>query len=322
MIVTDEATNAIIVRSNSQDYAKIRETIQRLDIIPRQVLIEVFIGEVGLSGDTQFGVEWALLQNNDKLGGYKGSSKSGQNFGAGLDAALDPTAAASVGFTYLFQSDRLQAFLIAQASNNKLNILSTPNIIASDNKEARIEVGEEVPIVTSEYVPLDTYGTGTATNSFNSTSRSIEYRNTGIILEVTPRINEKGLVAMDISQEVSKAQPITASGIQSPTITNRLAETSVVVQDGKTVVIGGIINNEGTSTQSGIPYLSKIPLLGYLFSYTTDGTSKRELIIMLTPHVIKDIGEAGAITEEYKSKMTEIRRLLKRDEGEWAKTYQ
>ncbi len=269
MIVTDEATNAIIVRSNSQDYAKIRETIQRLDIIPRQVLIEVFIGEVGLSGDTQFGVEWALLQNNDKLGGYKGSSKIGQNFGAGLAAALDPANAASVGFTYLFQSDRLQAFLIAQASNNKLNILSTPNIIASDNKEARIEVGEEVPIVTSEYVPLDTYGTGTGTNSFNSTSRSIEYRNTGIILEVTPRINEKGLVAMDISQEVSKAQPITASGIQSPTITNRLAETSVVVQDGKTVVIGGIINNEGTSTQSGIPYLSKIPLLGYLFSNTT-----------------------------------------------------
>ena len=106
-------------------------------------------------------------------------------------------------------------------------------------------------------------------NSFNSTSRSIEYRNTGIILEVTPRINEKGLVAMDISQEVSKAQPITAGGIQSPTITNRKAETSVVVQDGKTVVIGGIINNEGTATQSGIPYLSKIPLLGYLFSNTS-----------------------------------------------------
>lgn len=321
MIVTDEATNAIIVRANSQDYTKIRETIQRLDIIPRQVLIEVFIGEVGLSGDTQFGVEWALLQNNDKLGGYKGSGKFGQNFGAGLDAALDPTAAAGVGFTYLFQSDRLQAFLIAQASNNKLNILSTPNIIASDNKQARIEVGEEVPIVTSEYVPLytDTSGAG-GVNS--STSRSIEYRSTGIILEVTPRINEKGLVAMDISQEVSKAQPITASGIQSPTITNRLAETSVVVQNGKTVVIGGIINNEGTSTQSGIPYLSKIPLLGYFFSNTTDSDSKRELIIMLTPHVIKDIGEAGAITEEYKQKMIEINRLLKRDDGNWAKTYQ
>ena len=226
----------------------------------------------------------------------------------------------ATGFTYLFQSDRLQAFLIAQASNNKLNILSTPNIIASDNKEARIEVGEEVPIVTSEYVPLDTYGSvDSATNSFNSTSRSIEYRNTGIILEVTPRINEKGLVAMDISQEVSKAQPITTGGIQSPTITNRKAETSVVVQDGKTVVIGGIINNEGTSTQSGIPYLSKIPLLGYLFSNTSDSTSKRELIIMLTPHVIKDIGEAAAITEEYKSKMTEIKRLLKRDDGKWAK---
>jgi general secretion pathway protein D len=324
MIVTDDATNAIIVRANSQDYAKIRETIQRLDIIPRQVLIEVFIGEVGLTGDTQFGVEWALLQNNDKLGGYQGSGKYGQNFGAGLAEALDPAKAAKTGFTYLFQSDRLQAFLIAQASNNKLNILSTPNIIASDNKEARIEVGEEVPIVTSEYVPLYTGsdGTGTTGSSFNSTSRSIEYRNTGIILEVTPRINEKGLVAMDISQEVSKAQPLTVGGIQSPTITNRKAETSVVVQDGKTVVIGGIIANDGTFTQSGIPYLSKIPLLGYFFSNTGDSNTKRELLIMLTPHVIKDIGEAAAITEEYKSKMTEINRLLKREDTKWAKTYQ
>jgi general secretion pathway protein D len=179
-----------------------------------------------------------------------------------------------------------------------------------------------VPIVTSEYVPLDTYGSSSASNLSSSTSRSIEYRNTGVILEVTPRINEKGLVAMDISQEVSKAQPITANGIQSPTITNRKAETSVVVQNGKTVVIGGIIANDGTTTQSGIPYLSKIPLLGYLFSNTSDSNTKRELIIMLTPHVIKDIGEAGAITEEYRSKMTEINRLLKRDDSKWAKTYQ
>jgi general secretion pathway protein D len=324
MIVTDEATNAIIVRSNSQDYAKIRETIQRLDIIPRQVLIEVFIAEVRLGGDTQFGVEWALLQNSDKLGGYKGSSKTGQNFGAGLGDAiasgLDPTKAAGVGFTYLFQSERLQAFLIAQASENKLNILSTPNIMASDNKQARIEVGEEVPIVTSEYVPLDTGNSGSIANS--STSRSIEYRNTGVILEVTPRINEKGLVAMDISQEVSKAQPITKDGIQSPTITNRKAETSVVVQNGQTVVIGGIINDEGSKTQSGIPYLSKIPILGYLFSNTRDEHGKQELLIMLTPRVVKNVSEAAMVTDAYREKMQEIKRLLKRDDSKWSKTYQ
>ncbi|MCX5900583.1 MAG: type II secretion system secretin GspD [Proteobacteria bacterium] len=324
MIVTDEATNAIIVRSNLQDYAKIRETIQRLDIIPRQVLIEVFIAEVRLGGDTQFGVEWALLQNSDKLGGYKGSSKTGQNFGAGLGDAiaggLDPTKAAGVGFTYLFQSERLQAFLIAQASENKLNILSTPNIMASDNKQARIEVGEEVPIVTSEYVPLDTGSSSSLSNS--STSRSIEYRNTGVILEVTPRINEKGLVSMDISQEVSKAQPITKDGIQSPTITNRKAETSVVVQNGQTVVIGGIINDEGSKTQSGLPYLSRIPILGYLFSNTRDEHGKQELLIMLTPRVVKNVSEAATVTDAYKEKMQEIKRLLKRDDSKWSKTYQ
>ncbi len=323
MIVTDEATNAIIVRSNSQDYAKIRETIQRLDIIPRQVLIEVFIGRGGVCREIRSSASSGpCFKTMTSWAAIRAPAKRGRISGRGLLMHWIRQKPPANGFTYLFQSDRLQAFLIAQASENKLNILSTPNIIASDNKEARIEVGEEVPIVTSEYVPLDTFGTGTGSNSFNSTSRSIEYRNTGIILEVTPRINEKGLVAMDISQEVSKAQPLTVGGIQSPTITNRKAETSVVVQDGKTVVIGGIINNEKNATQSGIPYLSKMPLLGYLFSNTQDQNRKSELIILLTPRVIKDIGEAAAITAEYKSKMTEINRLIKRDDGKWAKSYQ
>jgi len=123
-------------------------------------------------------------------------------------------------------------------------------------------VGEEVPIVTSEYVPLTTQ------DVVDQTSRSIEYRNTGVILTVTPRINDKGLVSMDVEQEVSKAQPIVAGGIQSPTITNRKAQTSLVVQNGTTIVIGGLIGQESSKTVSGLPFLSGIPLLGYFFSDT------------------------------------------------------
>lgn len=316
MIVTDETTNAIIVRANAQDYAKIRDTIQRLDIIPRQVLIEVFIGEVTLSGDTQFGVEWAMLQNKNSLGGYEGTGKIGQNFG-NLATAL--SGGTSTGFTYLFQSDRLQAFLLAQASENKVHVLSTPNIIASDNTEARIEVGQEVPIVTSEYVPLDTGFTG---NANTSTSRSIEYRNTGVILEVTPRINDKGLVAMDISQEVSKAVTNTTSGVDSPLISNRKAETSVVVQNGQTVVIGGIINDDQTNNKASVPFLAKIPLISYLFSSTNNTWQKTELLILLTPHVIKNVSEAEAVTAEYREKMMDIKRLMHRNDAAWKKTYQ
>ena len=328
IIVTDETTNAIIVKSNSQDYAKIKDTIQRLDIIPRQVLIEVFIAEVTLKGDTQFGVEWSLLQNKDKLGGYKGGSKSGTDLFPSatpglynaLAAGLDPTKSAGKGLTYLFESERLRAFLLAEASTNNLNTLSAPNILIADNKQAHIEVGQEVPIVTSEYVPLDTTGTVSGSNIASSTSRSVEYRNTGVILDVTPRINDMGLVTMEISQEVSEVdQNAISSGIQSPTFNNRKAETTVVVQNGQTVVIGGIIKNKTGKSGTGLPFLSKVPLISYLFGYTADSYDKTELIIMLTPHVVKNMGEAAAMTEEYKEKMGEIKKLMKRGDNKWGK---
>ena len=322
IIVTDETTNAIIVKSNSQDYAKIKDTIQRLDIIPRQVLIEVLIAEVRLTGNMQFGVEWSLLQNKDSLGGYKGSSKSGMfsfpDAGTGLINALDPTKAVGTGFTYLFQSERLQAFLLAKENNSLINTLSTPNILIADNKEAHIEVGQEVPIVTSEYVPLDS--SNTVSNS--STSRSVEYRNTGVILDVTPRINDKGLVAMDISQEVSSVDTTATSSTGSPTFNNKKAETSVVVQNGQAVVIGGIIEDAKEDAKYGVPFLSKIPIISYLFGYTGKTNAKRELIIMLTPHVVKNGGEAAALTEEYPEKMEAIHMLMKRNNEKYTQPYQ
>ena len=323
IIVTDETTNAIIVKSNSQDYSKIKDTIQRLDIFPRQVLVEVFIAEVTLDGGTQFGIEWTLLQNKDKLGGYKGGSKSGtdvldKGLYNALTSGLDPTKSAGKGFTYLFESERLRAFLLAEANDNKVNTLSTPNILIADNKQAHIEVGKEVPIVTSEYVPLDTYGSSSASNS--STSRSIEYRNTGVILDVTPRINDKGLVTMEISQEVSDVDTTaTSSGIQSPTFNNRKAETTVVVQNGQTVGIGGMIKNKTGKGGVGIPFLSKVPLISYLFGSSTEAYEKNELIIMLTPHVVKNMAEAAAISEEYKEKMGEVKKLMKRGDNKQGK---
>ena len=153
-IVTDESTNSIIVLATPHDYSIIKETIRKLDIIPKQVLIEVLIAEVTLSGDTEFGIEWSLLGDTASLGGYKGQDKAEIGFGIG-GLGVDLAQNLGRGFTYRFDSNRLLAFLIAQASKNKLNILSSPHILAADNKEARIEVGQEVPIVTSEYVPQD-----------------------------------------------------------------------------------------------------------------------------------------------------------------------
>jgi len=314
MIVTDESTNSIIVKATPLDYAKIKDTIKRLDIIPRQVLIEVLIAEVTLSGDTQFGIEWSLLGSKANIGGYKGTDKTSVDLGLGGLGTVDVTKSLGTGFSYLFDSSRLQAFLLAQASENKLNILSSPQILAADNKEARIEVGEEVPIVTSEYVPMDRETT-------TSSSRSIEYRSTGVILNVTPRINEKGLVAMDISQEVSEAQPVVSGGIQSPVINNRTAETSLVVQHGQTIVIGGLIRDRINKTITGVPLVARIPLISYLFSNTQDSNKKTELVILITPHVVNNIDEAAVATREFKDKMEMVRKLIKKGTRAWMEEY-
>jgi general secretion pathway protein D len=290
-----------------------------LDIIPKQVLIEVLIAEVTLGDGTQFGVEWALRSDYAKIGGYKGVDQVGLYNTAiralredGVPTDIEKTVAS--GLSYVFDSDRLKVFLLAQADENKLNILSSPNIMAADNKEARIEVGEEVPIVTSEYVPLDTGG---GTRGSDTTSRSIEYRNTGVILTVTPRINDNGLVAMEISQEVSKAEEVSDEGIQSPVISNRKVETNLVVQDGQTVVIGGLIDTTESSLRSGIPYLSKIPWIGFLFGTSSTNAVKKELILLITPHVIENMDEADFVTQEIRGKMNDIKALMEKESDTW-----
>ena len=254
-VVVDETNNAILVRATPQDYAQVLKTIKLLDIIPKQVLIEVLIAEVTLDKNFEFGVEWTFKDDYASLGGYKGTDRIGQNFnlgGLGADLSQPLTQA---GITYAFASEALRAFLVAYSRENEVNILSTPHILVADNTEAKIEVGEEVPIVTSEYTP-------TTIESNTSLSRSIEYRDTGILLTVTPRINDKGLVTMEVNQEVSNVSEQRIEGIDSPIILKRQAETSLVVQDGRTIVIGGLIRENMEVTREGIPFLSTDSLPG------------------------------------------------------------
>jgi len=302
-IVVDEVNNAVIVRATPQDYAQVLKTIKLLDIIPKQVLVEVLIAEVTLDKNTEFGVEWTFAADYASLGGYKGISRTGQNFnlgGLGLDLS-QPVGAS--GFTYAFASDALEAFLRAYSRENEVKILSTPHILVADNTEATIDVGEEVPIVTSEYTP-------TTIQTNESFSRSIEYRDTGILLAVTPRINDKGLVTMEVNQEVSNVSEQRIEGIDSPIILKRQAETSLVVQDGRTIVIGGLIRDQKEVTEEGIPFLSKIPYLGMLFSYTKEIAKKTELLFLITPHVVQNLEEAELVTQEFKEKVKELIKLI------------
>ena len=302
-IVVDEINNALIIRANPQDYTKAFKTIKQLDVIPRQVLVEVLIAEVTLDKNTEFGVEWTFVSDYASLGGYKGVDRSGQNFNLG-GLGLDLTSPVDTsGFTYAFASDALEAFLRAYSRENEVKILSTPHILVADNTDAKIDVGEEVPIVTSEYTP-------TSVQVDTSLSRSIEYRDTGILLTVTPRINDKGLVSMEVNQEVSNVSEQRLEGIDSPIILKRQAQTSLVVQDGRTIVIGGLIRDQKEVTQEGIPYLSRIPYVGMLFGYTNEIVKKTELLFLITPHVIENFNQAELLTHEFKEKVQSLKKVI------------
>jgi Type II secretory pathway, component PulD len=193
------------------------------------------------------------------------------------------------------KTGRFKATLRALADKSRVTILSSPHIIASDNKEAEIDVTQEIPI---------TSGTVTTSSAEPLITQTTEYRDTGIILRVTPHINDNGLVTLDISQEVSELSSETVPGNDNPVFLKRAALTSMVVQNGQTVIIGGLIRQNWNRDKQGVPYLSRIPFFGgLLFGYQDKDSQRSELMLLLTPHVITNIQEADLITREFQEKL-------------------
>ncbi|HIJ60430.1 MAG TPA: hypothetical protein HPP56_07455, partial [Nitrospirae bacterium] len=289
-IFADEITNTVIILAIPEDYQKILDTLKKLDILPRQVIIETLIAEVTLSDELRFGLEWSL-KTNVKLSNIK-PFKRDIDLGADVgfnSANLDPTKL--TGFTFLAKDAAgiVRAMLQTLASESKLKVIASPHILAADNREARIQIGDQVPVVTSE-----TNVTGTT-----NIQRTIQYKDTGTILKVKPQINKGGLVSLEINQEVSDYTMKVMYGSEYPVIYKRETTTNVVVQDGETVIIGGLIKDKTDRTQEGLPLLSKIPVLGYLFGYTSDVNTRTELVILLTPRVVNNQEEAKETTVEY-----------------------
>jgi type II secretory pathway component GspD/PulD (secretin) len=301
-IIPDEVTNTIVILATSDDYALMYETIQKIDIVPRQVMIEVMIAEVTLGDDLQFGIEWSIKSKVDK--GF---------IDLGFSSALDPTK--PVGFTFLGidRTGLIRGFLQALASESKLNILASPHILAADNREARIQIGQQVPIVTTE-TPVSTTGT-----TGTSISRTIQYKDTGVILKIKPLINESGLVSLDLNQEVSDYFIQSLYGSEYPVITKREASTNLVAQDGETIVIGGLIGDSFKRTKEGIPLLSSIPLIGHLFGTTKDENKRNEVIMLLTPTVVKNPEDAKNMTNVYIHRIKGVKKDLRLEQMEWYK---
>jgi general secretion pathway protein D len=302
-IIPDEITNTIVILATPDDYTLMFETIQKIDIVPRQVMIEVLIAEVTLGDDLQFGIEWSIKSKVDKGFIDLGFSSS----------TID--ASKPIGFTFLGidKTGLIRGFLQALASESKLNILASPHILAADNREARIQIGQQVPIVTTE-TPISTTGT-----TGTSISRTIQYKDTGVILKIKPLINESGVVSLDLNQEVSDyfIQPL--YGSEYPVITKREATTNLVAQDGETIVIGGLIGDTFKRTKEGLPLLSQIPIVGHLFGTTKDENKRNEIIMLLTPTVVKNQDEAKNMTNVYVHRLRGVKTDLRIDQLNWFK---
>ncbi len=281
-ITPDLIRNALIIEAVPSDHRIIEDILRRIDVLPRQVLIEATIAEVTHDSETQLGVDWAF-----------GKGAAGGGAGSFLATIGKTGLKYSIGVT-----DKWYAELNALAAKGLVNIISSPHVLASDNKEAKIDVSREVPVQS---------GQTTVASGATVSSTSIEYRDTGVILSVTPHINERGLVTMDISEEVSElSEDVNIAGLNYPSFFKRTVKTTLTVKHGQTIVIGGLIKDKEEENISGVPCLIDIPVVRYMFGQETKKTKKVELIVLITPRVVDDLDDVDAVTQEFKQKVRNV----------------
>lgn len=301
-IIADEVNNAVIVVATAQDYAVVQRVIKQLDVMPLQVLVDATIVEVSLIDNLSYGIKWFLRHENsgNHALGSDGVSLTDSDSNS-LSATSLAINAATGGFGYAFVSNSadVRAVLDASASDNNLNVISSPSLMVLNNQEAYIQVGDEVPIRTSE-------STNTSSSTDPIQTSSIQQRKTGVKLKIKPRVNASGLVIMEIEQSVENVKETTVSGIDSPTIATREITSSVAINSGETIVLGGLIENRDTFNKGGIPLLHELPLIGPLFGNTLKSNIKTELVVLITPRVVSTRQDARVITNEFKRKLSGI----------------
>lgn len=283
-VTADEVNNAIVVFGTPRDYAVIEDALRKLDVAPVQVLIEAAITEVGLTDSLRYGVQWNWLTGQSNFSLSEGNTAA-------------PTRDFP-GFSYFLSGDNIAATLNALEVRTNVKIISAPKLVVLNNQTAALQVGDQVPVSSGTAVSVQ--------NPDAPVVNAIEYRDTGVILKVTPRVNAGGLVLLDVAQEVSavsnQSTSTTAEG-SSPTISTRRISTSVAVQDGQVIALGGLFRDSKTFGKDGVPFLSRIPVLGSLFGNHHDDQTRTELIVLLKPHVLRTPDDGRAVTEELRSKL-------------------
>jgi general secretion pathway protein D len=303
-IVVDETNNALVIRAFARDYKSILETIKKLDLYPKQVLIEVMLAEITLDAKTKFGIEWSKFLTSN--------TPNAQEIVMGARPPADPFSQAltAVGIRYSIVDlgGRVSAAVSAAATDNRLNVISSPHILASNNKEAKIQVGKSQPILTTTY-------TTTATATTNVVEGTIEYKDIGIILTVTPRISDGGLITLEVQIEKSDVSTTALGTLPSvPVFDKKTAKTVLSVSEGQMIIIGGLIEDTKQRNKAGVPFLSRIPILGSLFGTHDFEDKKTELILLMTPHIITDHIQSNAVTQEFREKVEGIKQELEKRE--------
>jgi general secretion pathway protein D len=291
-ITADEANNAIVVYGTPQEYSVIENALHQLDTAPLQVLLEAAIAEVTLTNDLRYGVQWFYQPNNEHT--FVNSNIA--------SAAISSTLP---GFSYVFaQGTNIKVILDTLSTITHIDVVSSPDILVLNNHTATLQVGNQVPIATAQAV-----GVAAAQAPIVN---AIQYQSTGVVLKVTPRVNQGGMVMMDISQEVSNASPTTTSNIDSPTIAQRRIDSTIAIQDNETIALGGLITDSTTHGTTGLPLLSEIPVLGGLFGTQNRNIDRTELIVLITPHVVDNLQKARAVTDELRRKLPSVETLLEK----------
>ena len=276
-LVLDEPRNAIIFQGSAADWGRLLPLVRQMDKSPRQVMIEVTIAEIRLNDSVETGISWLAKADAGRFNGSLTSGVIGGAGGAGLNYLLDVAG-------------QVRAQLRALAEDNRVTVLSTPRLMVKSGEEASIDVGDEVPTISSQSAsPIDIDGT-------SNILQTVQYRKTGVILNIAPVIYSDNRVDLQIRQEVSEAQPVSSGGVQSPIISNRAVSTNLSLRDGSSVLIGGLIRNGSSGGESGVPLLKDIPILGNAFKTRTRGRDRSELIIMITPYIVENDAQATELT--------------------------
>ena len=305
-IIPADQQNAVLIYGTPQELETVENTLHKIDIVPMQVRIDATVAEVDLDNALEYGTQFFFKQAGSTTSAIGSSVTAGASGATGGGGQLSPaftavgnalTGGGFEGFL-LAGGNAQQAALDLLQSVSKVRVLSSPELVVLDNQPARLQVGQDVPVLSEQQ-----QSTVTANSSIVN---SVSYVQTGVMLQITPRVNNDGQVTLDIAEEVSSSLGITTttgSTSSSPTFQDRNVQTRVVVQDGQTVGVGGLIQDTDSRQNQGVPYLRNIPVIGSLFGQQANTRSRTELLIMITPHVERDAHDARAVTADMEAQM-------------------